>query len=133
MRSAGVNSAGGSFGLSLGLAFAGAIMLAVLSLSFTNQAKASTVLTPVEQQQVSVTLEHDAEIMSNSQLQAQLVGQPARVQAEIIRINTIARHHALQIALLIPLVASLIGLGTSIRMTHLPDPKPSDAEATVMG
>ena len=35
-EAAGVNSAAGSFGLSFGLAFAGAIMLATLSLSFTN-------------------------------------------------------------------------------------------------
>jgi hypothetical protein len=48
-----VNSAAGSFGL----AFAGAIMLATLSLSFTNMATASTVLSPAEQQQVAHALE----------------------------------------------------------------------------
>ena len=36
-----------------GLAFAGAIMLATLSLGFTNLATASTVLSPAEQQQVA--------------------------------------------------------------------------------
>ena len=45
-EAAGVNSAAGSFGLSFGLAFAGAIMLATLSFTFTNMADASTVLTP---------------------------------------------------------------------------------------
>jgi MFS family permease len=44
-EAAGVNSAAGSFGLSFGLAFAGAIMLAAF-LSFTNMAQASTVLAP---------------------------------------------------------------------------------------
>ena len=43
-EAAGVNSAAGSFGLSFGLAFAGAIMLATLSLTFTNMAEASPVL-----------------------------------------------------------------------------------------
>ena len=43
-EAAGVNSAAGSFGLSFGLAFAGAIMLATLSFSFTNMAEDSTVL-----------------------------------------------------------------------------------------
>src|SRR5208282_5572282 len=76
-EAAGVNSAAGSFGLSFGLAFAGAILLAVLSLTFTNLAKSSMVLSPAEQQQVSSTLEHDAEIMSNTKLQQQLSGQPA--------------------------------------------------------
>ena len=45
-EAAGVNSAAGSFGLSFGLAFAGAIMLATLAFSFTNLAESSTVLTP---------------------------------------------------------------------------------------
>ena len=38
-EAAGVTSATGSFGLSFGLAFAGAIMLATLSISFTNMAE----------------------------------------------------------------------------------------------
>ena len=42
-EAAGVNSAAGSFGLSPGLAFAGAIMLATLSIAFTDMAQASTV------------------------------------------------------------------------------------------
>ena len=75
-EAAGVNSAGGSFGLSFGLAFAGAIMLATLSVAFTKMANASTVLPPAEKQQVSKTLEHDAEVMSNTQLKQQLAGQP---------------------------------------------------------
>lgn len=126
-EAAGVNSAAGSFGLSFGLAFAGAIMLAALSISFTNMAQASTVLPPAEQQQVAAALEEDAEIMSNTQLEQQLAGQPAEIQAEIIRINTEARHLALQVALIVPLVASLIGLLNSLRMRRLPDPKPSEA------
>ena len=43
-EAAGVNSAAGSFGLSFGLAFAGAIMLATLSFSFTTMAEDSAVL-----------------------------------------------------------------------------------------
>ena len=45
-EAAGVNSAAGSFGLSFGLAFAGAIMLATLAFSFTNLAESSAVLDP---------------------------------------------------------------------------------------
>ena len=52
-EAAGVNSAAGSFGLSFGLAFAGAIMLATLSVAFTNMAEASDVLPPADQQQVA--------------------------------------------------------------------------------
>jgi hypothetical protein len=126
-EAAGVNSAGGSFGLSFGLAFAGAIMLASLSLLFTHMANASDVLTPAQQEQVADALEHDAEVMSNTQLEQQLAGQPEATQDEIIRINTDARPRALQIALLIPILAALAGLLNSFRMVRLPDPVPSSA------
>jgi LPXTG-motif cell wall-anchored protein len=133
-EAAGVNSAGGSFGLSFGLAFAGAIMLATLSVAFTKMADASTVLSPAEQQQVSKTLEHDAQIMSNTALKEQLKGQPAATQDEIIRINTHSRHIALQVALLIPLLASLLGLFNGFRMMRLADPRPSSgAEGMLLG
>ena len=76
-EAAGVNSAAGSFGLSFGLAFAGAIMLATLALSFTAFAEGSTVLSPAEQQQVAAALEHDAEVMTNTDLELLLAGQTA--------------------------------------------------------
>jgi len=133
-EAAGVNSAGGSFGLSFGLAFAGAIMLASLSLIFTHMANESTVLSPAEQQQVGKGLEKNAEVMTNTHLEELLAGQPADVQAEIIHINTKARPRALQIALLIPLLAALLGLFLGFRMTRLPDPEPSGAaEGMVLG
>jgi EmrB/QacA subfamily drug resistance transporter len=131
-EAAGVNSAGGSFGLSFGLAFAGAIMLASLSLVFTDKAESSDVLTPAQQQQVADGLEHDAEVMTNTQLEQLLAGQPADVQAEILRINTDARPIALQIALIVPLVAALLGLLNGFRMTRLPDPEPSSAAETLL-
>jgi hypothetical protein len=122
-----VNSAGGSFGLAFGLAFAGAIMLASLSLIFTNMADSSTVLTPAEQLQVAKGLDKNAEVMTHTHLEELLAGQPADVKAEIIHINTKARPKALQIALLVPLVAALLGLFNGFRMTRLPDPEPSAA------
>jgi EmrB/QacA subfamily drug resistance transporter len=132
-EAAGVNSAGGSFGLAFGLAFAGAIMLASLSLVFTHYADSSKVLSPAEQQRVSKGLEKNAEVMTNTHLEELLVGQPADVKAEIIHINTEARPRALQIALLVPLVAALLGLVNGFRMTRLPDPEPSAAGEAVLG
>jgi EmrB/QacA subfamily drug resistance transporter len=124
-EAAGVNSAAGSFGLSFGLAFAGAIMLAALAVTFTAKAESSTVLSPAEQQQVAQALEEDAEVMSTAKLEELLVGQPADVQEEIIRINTESRPLALQVALLIPILAGLAGLVVSFRMRRQPDPTPS--------
>ena len=81
-EAAGVNSAAGSFGLSFGLAFAGAIMLATLSITFTQMAQDSTVLPAASQEQVAQALEDDAEVLSNTQLQGQLAeraaGHPGR-------------------------------------------------------
>ncbi len=124
-EAAGVNSAGGSFGLSLGLALAGSLMLASLSVVFTTQVDASLVIPPDQQAQVSAALEENAELMSNSALEALLVGQPPAIQAEIIRINTEARPIALQVALLVPLLCGLLGFLNSFRMARLPDIKPS--------
>jgi len=132
-EAAGVNSAAGSFGLSFGLAFSGAIMLATLSIAFTTMSDNSTVLAPAEQQTVAEGLENGAEVMTNTDLDALLAGQPEDVQAEIIRINTDARPLALQVALAIPLLAALLGLFVSFRMMKLPDPTPSDTEVMILG
>ena len=133
-EAAGVNSAAGSFGLSFGLAVAGAIMLATLSFSFTNMAESSEVLSPDEQERVATVLEEDAQLMTNTQLDALLAEQPEDVQDEIVRINTETRPLALQIALLVPLIAGLIGLFNSFRMLRLPDVKPSaDLEGFSLG
>ena len=85
-------------------------MLATLSLTFTEMSDASAVLPPADKQQVAAALEDDAQLMSNTQLDELLDGQPEEIQDEIIRINTDARPIALQIALLVPILAGLIGL-----------------------
>jgi EmrB/QacA subfamily drug resistance transporter len=126
-EAAGVNSAAGSFGLSFGLAFAGAIMLATLSFAFTHNAENSDVLDPAQQKQVATALEHDAQVVTNTALTEQLADQPADVQAEIIRINTDTRPIALQVALLVPLLAGLLGMANSFRMMRQPDPTPSNS------
>jgi len=124
-EAAGVNSAAGSFGLSFGLAMAGGLMLAALSVGFTQLAQSSSVIPAAQQQQIAQALEHDAEVMSNSQLDQQISGQPAEVEAEVLAINDEARNRSLQIALLVPLLAGLLGLANSFRMLRLPDQKPS--------
>jgi hypothetical protein len=108
-------------------------MLASLSLLFTHYSDNSKVLSPSEKQQVSKGLEKNAEVMSNTHLEKLLVDQPADVKAEILHINTVARPRALQIALLVPLLAALLGLLNGFRMTRLPDPEPSGAAEGVLG
>jgi hypothetical protein len=97
-------------------------------------AQDSAVLAPDQQQQVADALEDDAEVMTNTKLQELLVDEPAPVQAEIIRINTDARPRALQVALLVPLLAGLLGLFTSFRMVRLPaEERAGPSEALALG
>jgi MFS family permease len=124
-EAAGVNSAGGSFGLSFGLAVAGGIMLAVLSFAFTNMTESSSVIPPAQQAQISSALEHDAEVMSNSKLEQQLVDEPPDVRAAILDINSKSRDRSLQVALLVPILASALGLVNGFRMRRLPDIAPA--------
>ena len=124
-EAAGVNSAAGSFGLSFGLAMAGGIMLAVLSLSFTNLTQDSAVIPPAQKEQIAIALENDAQVMSNTALEEQITGQPPDVEAAVVAINDDARNLSLQVALGVPLLAGLAGLVTSFRMLRLPDLKPS--------
>jgi hypothetical protein len=83
------------------------------------------VLAPAEKERVANALEDDAQLLSNTQLQEVLKGQPPATRDEIIRINTEARPLALQVALLVPILAGLVGLLNSFRMMRLPDLKPS--------
>ena len=133
-EAAGVNSAAGSFGLAFGLAFAGGIMLATLSLTFVSMSEASTVLPQAEQDHVATILEEDAQILSNTQLDEQLATQPDDIADEIVRINTEARPRALQAALMVPLLAALVGFVNGFRMMRLPDVTPSaDLEGMTLG
>lgn len=124
-EAAGVNSAAGSFGLSFGLAVAGGVMLWVLAVSFTNLTYDSSVIPPAQQDAIAATLESDAEVMSNTQLQAQIAGEPQDVVDAVLDINTEARNRSLQFALLVPAIASLLGFANSFRMRRLPDIRPA--------
>ena len=133
-EAAGVNSASGSFGLSFGLAVAGGVLLATLSLAFTNMTNASPVIPSEQQQQIAQTLEDDAQVVSNTQLEALLVEEPPDVQQEVLDINTDATNLALQVALLIPILAGFLGLFISRRMMRLPEIAPSaEVEAASLG
>jgi len=132
-EAAGVNSAGGSFGLSFGLALAGAVMLATLSITFTTMSDDSTVLPADDKTQVAEVLDDDAQFVTNSGLETLLADEPPAVRAEVIRINTEARPVSLQIALLVPVTAGIVGLLNGLRMRRLPDPVPNSASEAVLG
>jgi hypothetical protein len=90
-------------------------------------AESSSVIPAADQQRIADVLEDDAQVMSDAQLEQLLAGQPQDVQEEILSINTDARHRALQVALLVTLLASLVGVVNAFRMMRLPDAQPSAA------
>lgn len=126
-EAAGVNSAAGSFGLSFGLAMAGGILLATLAFSFTNMAESSDVLPKADQARIADALEDDAQVMSTTQVEELLAGRPEEIQDEILSINSDATDVSLQVALLVPILAGLLGLLNAFRMMRLPDLAPSAA------
>src|SRR6478609_1111177 len=85
----------------------------------------SQVIPAAHQQQIAAALEDDAEVMSNTQLDQQITSEPPAVEEEVLAINNDARNLSLQIALLVPLLAGLLGFANSFRMLRLPDQKPS--------
>jgi hypothetical protein len=91
------------------------------------------VIPPAQQQQIAQTMEDDAEVMRNTDLEKLLVAEPKDVQVAILEINEDATNRALQFALLIPILAGLAGLFASFRMIRLEDIEPSAyAEASLV-
>lgn len=54
-----------------------------------------------------------------------MVDEPPPVQDAIVDINREARDRTLQVALLIPLVAAIVGVFGGFRMVRLPDIEPT--------
>ena len=46
------------------------------------------------------------------------------MKAEILHINTVSRNRSLQVALLVPVIAGLLGIFFAMRMRRLPDVAP---------
>lgn len=133
-EAAGINSASGSFGLSFGLAMAGGVMLATLAFSFNNLTTKSAIIPDAEKNQIYTTLEDNAQILSDTQLQEQISTQPSEIQDEVLKINNESRNRSLQAALLIPLLAGIVGSIISFKMVKLPEIEPSSkGEGSIMG
>ena len=132
-EAAGVNSAGQSFGLSFGLAVAGGLLLAVLSFTFVNMTKSSDVIPAADQERIADVLEDHAQLISTTDLEVLLEDQPAEVRDEVVGINTDAGNTALQVAMLVPILACLLGFLNSFRLMRLPDYQPSAALEGIVG
>jgi hypothetical protein len=95
---------------------------------------ASPVIPSTQQQQIAQTLEDDAQVVSNTELDKRLADEPPAVREAVLSINTDATNLALQVALLVPILAGLLGLFDSLRMIRLPDIEPSaSVEAAALG
>jgi hypothetical protein len=105
----------------------------VLSFSFVNMTEDSDVIPPDDQEQIAEALQDSAELVSTTQLEELLADQPDEIVEEILRINSDAGDLALQAAMLIPVLACLLGFANSFRMMRLPDYAPSEAAEGVLG
>ena len=132
-EAAGVNSAGQSFGLSLGLAVAGGLLLAVLSFTFVHKTNSSDVIPAADQARIADVLEDHAQLISTTDLELLLDDQPAEVRDEVVKINTEAGNTALQVAMLVPILACLLGFLNSFRLMRLRDYEPSAALEGIVG
>lgn len=127
----GINTTASQFGISLGTALAGTVMLLAFTANFGELARDSDVLRPDEQERVADALVSDARILSNTELVELIEENPSRAayRDELVRINTEARPDALRLALLAPLVAGLVGLAVSTRLPLDPAPEPDPVGA----
>ena len=93
---------------------------------------ASPVIPSAQQQQIAQTLEDDAQVMSNTQLEELLVDEPPDVQEEILPSTpTRPTSPCSRDARAAP--RGLLGLFDSFRMMRLPDIEPSaSAEGAVL-
>jgi hypothetical protein len=128
-----VNSAAGSFGLSFGLAMAGGHHARRAVLQLHNLTESSTVIPPAQQEQIAA-LQDDAEVMSNTAARRAHHRPAGGGRGGDPRDQRHARNLSLQVALLVPLLAALLGFANSFRMMRLPDVKPSaDAAGLDLG
>ena len=71
---------------------------------------------------------------SSAKLEQLLTEEPEAVQEEMLRINTDATNRSLQVALLVPILAGLIGLFNSFRMMRLREVEPrASIEGATLG
>ena len=95
--------------------------------------ESSDVIPPADQELIADALEDNAQLVSTTQLEELLADQPDEIQDEIISINTDAGNLALQVAMLVPVLACLLGFINSFRLMRLPDYKPSAAVEGLVG
>ena len=116
-----------NLGSSFGTAIAGAVLISGLISGVTSLTNESQVLPSEEKQQIYSALQGDISAVSNSQIEATLVGQPEAVVDEVTRINEVARNRALGRALIVMAFFGLAGLGAALFLP--PDAKKSSPSA----
>jgi MFS family permease len=118
----GVSRSVSNLGSSLGTAIAGAVMISALIAGVTTLTQQSQVLPPASKDQIAVALQGDVALLSNSQVQAALVGQPPEIVNEVVRINQTARNRALGLSQLVLGIVAVLGLLVSLRLPREPRP-----------
>ena len=133
-EAAGVNSAAGSFGLSFGLAFAGAIMLATLSIAFTQQGRgqhrAAARRAGAGRRRARGRRRGDEQHRARGAARRPAAGRSRTRSSASTPTRGRSRSRSRCSSRSSP---ALLGLLNSFRMMRLPDPAPSDARGDGLG
>ena len=100
----------GQLGNAIGTALLGAVLITALGVGIQSYLPESKVLTPGQQDQIAEAVKEDVEIVSNTELEVKLEGQPEEIKDEVIWINTEANKDAFGITLFSAGIISLLGL-----------------------
>jgi len=99
----------GQLGNAVGTALLGAILITALGVGIQTYLPESKVLTTAQQDQIAEAVKEDVQVVSNTELEAKLEGQPEETKDEVIRINTEANKDAFGITLFSAGIISLLG------------------------
>lgn len=113
-----------NLGMSLGTALGGVLLIASLINVSTQLIDTNTTLTSNQKTQLTAAVEQNAQIASNSQIEAVTTSLPPDVSQQVVDINAQARQTALSRVFIMLGVLSLLGLVASIRLPqNKPGPK----------
>lgn len=113
-----------NLGMSLGTALGGVLLIASLIGISTNLINQNTVLSASQKTQLTNEVNANAQIASNTQIEAATAGLPPEISQQVVDINAQARQESLSRVFILFGVMSLLGLLATVKLPHnKPGPK----------
>ncbi len=113
-----------NLGMSFGTAISGVLLIGTLLIASTNAINQNTTLNNAQKDQLKSAYSTQAQIVSNTQIEAATANQPAEVSQAVVDINAQARQKALSSTFILLAVLSGLGLLATIKLpANKPGPK----------